>query len=155
MARIFFSNPIHRTLNDLGEPRKQFIAANYNDELAVDGQPLRLLALDSAAELKDVPVVAPLYFDGEKLQLTEVFLNGLNDIIRRLTTNETNIGTNASAITANTNAVTALTSRVSALETHLPAVIPGSFASDAAAASGGVPVGGLYHNTGVLHVRLS
>lgn len=30
----------------------------------------------------------------------------------------------------------------------------GNFASDAAAAGGGVPIGGLYHNAGVLRVRL-
>lgn len=30
-----------------------------------------------------------------------------------------------------------------------------NFASDSAAASGGVPIGGLYHNAGVVHVRLT
>lgn len=31
----------------------------------------------------------------------------------------------------------------------------GNYASDAAAAGGGVPLGGLYHNAGVLHVRIA
>lgn len=34
-------------------------------------------------------------------------------------------------------------------------VIPGSYASDAAASAGGVPVGGLYHNGGALRIRLT
>ncbi len=32
--------------------------------------------------------------------------------------------------------------------------IPGPYADDTAAASGGVPVGGLYHNAGIVQVRL-
>ena len=33
--------------------------------------------------------------------------------------------------------------------------VPGSFANDGAAASAGVPVGGLYHTTGTVKVRLT
>jgi hypothetical protein len=42
---------------------------------------------------------------------------------------------------------------------HMTAVFPSSgsmnFASDAAAATGGIPLGGLYHNAGAVRIRLT
>ena len=37
----------------------------------------------------------------------------------------------------------------------LPSVVGFNFADDAAAAAGGIPVGGLYHNAGALRIRIS
>ena len=37
----------------------------------------------------------------------------------------------------------------------LPSVVGFNFASDAAAATGGIPVGGLYHSSGTLKIRLT
>ena len=37
----------------------------------------------------------------------------------------------------------------------LPTVVNFNFADDTAAAAGGIPVGGLYHNAGALRIRLT
>ena len=37
----------------------------------------------------------------------------------------------------------------------LPTVVGFNFADDTAAAAGGIPIGGLYHNAGVLRIRLT
>ena len=37
----------------------------------------------------------------------------------------------------------------------LPTVVNFNFADDTAAAAGGIPVGGLYHNAGVVRIRLT
>ena len=37
----------------------------------------------------------------------------------------------------------------------LPTIVNFNFADDTAAAAGGIPVGGLYHNAGALRIRLT
>jgi hypothetical protein len=59
---------------------------------------------------------------------------------------------NAVVITQDGSAVTQITQTAT---NYTYGTLPGNYANDAAAAAGGVPIGGVYHNSGAMRVRLS
>ena len=68
----------------------------------------------------------------------------------------TQTGTNSNALIITEGGVTRGTSSVAQVpRIVMPTVVGFNFADDTAAATGGIPIGGLYHNAGALRIRLT
>ena len=68
----------------------------------------------------------------------------------------TQTGTNSNALIITEGGVTRGTSSVAQVpRIVMPTVVGFNFADDTAAAAGGIPIGGLYHNAGALRIRLT
>ena len=64
--------------------------------------------------------------------------------------------TNSNALIITEGGVTRGTSSVAQVpRIVMPTVVGFNFADDTAAAAGGIPIGGLYHNAGALRIRLT
>lgn len=81
--------------------------------------------------------------------------NGLGNVAFSVSTG-LNVNTNSNALLITEGGVNGGTPSVAQVpRVILPTVVQFNFANDTAAAAGGIPVGGLYHNAGVLRIRIA
>lgn len=178
LLKVFFTDPYFKTRWPDGELHKPPIHANYNDGMATEMNSPRLGGRtdEGVGPMQEIEVISPLVFEDETLSIdlsaTQAQLDALDVRIDTLEatalshlssigTNTTNIAANTTAIgvnttniTANANAITALAARVTTIETRIPTPLQ-NFASDAAAASGGIAVGRFYRNGSVVQIRVT
>ena len=80
---------------------------------------------------------------------------GLGDVAFSVSTG-LNVNTNSNALLITEGGINAGNpSAAQVPRVILPTVVQFNFADDTAAAAGGIPVGGLYHNAGVLRIRIA
>jgi hypothetical protein len=136
-----------------GDQRCPSMHAGLNDGHAISADPDALVGTDDAGNLTEVSVVDPLEYDvaAKELRLKQSYQDAATaETAARAAADAAETDARVAAVAA--LAATVVTQGVSLARIPSPLA---NYLNDAAAAAGGVPVGGFYRNGSVVMVRVA